>query len=199
VWLGQSSSWLAGTPGRLPGEIRSEKGSDCLASGMEGTPRRPEPAARRPPHATPRPWHSSSKPRPRPDRTPSPTLARLFRSRTLIALLTRLRKPFPFSTGLIASRNEALAVEAKIALAEAAEATGNPDRAAGLLQGSGSPTRVATTLRIARCFCSEVFARGTGKKEEAKRAYDELLTAIPAKPFAADARQRTAGIDGEAR
>src|SRR5580765_7843237 len=67
-------------------------------------------------------------------------VAQLFRARTLMAL-SRSPEAVPVLEGLVSGRSEALAAEAKVVLAEAVESTGNPDRAATLLQEVAAPAK----------------------------------------------------------
>jgi tetratricopeptide (TPR) repeat protein len=120
-------------------------------------------------------------------------VARLFRARTLIAL-SRGQEAVPVLEGLVSSRSEAIATEAKLVLAEAAEATGNPDRAAGLLQEIASPAKAGYYPPDAALLLLGGLRERQGKKDDAKRVYDDLLARFPQSPFAADARQRTAAL-----
>ena len=119
-------------------------------------------------------------------------VARLFRARTLIAL-SRGSEAVPVLEGL-SNGSDAMATEAKIALAEAAEATGNPDRAASLLQEIASPAKAGTYPPDAALLLLGGLRERQGKKDDAKRVYDDLLARFPQSPFAADARQRTAAL-----
>lgn len=120
-------------------------------------------------------------------------VARLFRARTLIAL-SRGQEAVPVLEGLVSSRSEAIATEAKLVLAEAAEATGNPDRAASLLQDIASPAKAGYYPPDAALLLLGGLRERQGKKDDAKRVYDDLLARFPQSPFAADARQRTAAL-----
>jgi hypothetical protein len=125
-------------------------------------------------------------------------VARLFRARTLIAL-SRAPEAVPVLEGLVSSRNEAIAVEAKLALAEAAEAAGNPDRAAGLLQEVASPSKTGYYPPDAALLLLGGLRERQGKKDEAKRVYDDLVARFPKSQFAADARQRATALTGAPR
>jgi hypothetical protein len=125
-------------------------------------------------------------------------VARLFRARTLIAL-SRGPEAVPVLEGLVSSRNEALATEAKVVLAEAVEAAGNPDRAAGLLQEVASPPKGGYYPPDAALLLLGGLRERQGKKDDAKRVYDDLLERFPQSPFAADARQRTTALTEKPR
>jgi hypothetical protein len=125
-------------------------------------------------------------------------VARLFRARTLIAL-SRAPEAVPVLEGVVSSRNEAIAVEAKLVLAEAAEAAGNPDRAASLLQEVASPSKAGYYPPDAALLLLGGLRERQGKKDEAKRVYDDLLARFPQSQFAADARQRATALSGTPR
>ena len=120
-------------------------------------------------------------------------VARLFRARTLIAL-SRAPEAVPVLEGLVSNRSEAIATEAKLALAEATEAGGNPDRAASLLQEVASPAKAGTYPPDAAMLLLGGLRERQGKTDDAKRVYDDLLVRFPQSPFAADARQRSAAL-----
>jgi tetratricopeptide (TPR) repeat protein len=120
-------------------------------------------------------------------------VARLFRARTLIAL-GRAPEAVPVLEGLVSSRSEAIATEAKLALAEATEAAGNPDRAATLLQEIASPAKAGIYPPDAAMLLLGGLRERQGKKDDAKRVYDDLLVRFPQSPFAADARQRSTAL-----
>jgi TolA-binding protein len=120
-------------------------------------------------------------------------VARLFRARTLMAL-SRAPEAIAILEGLVSGRNEAIATEAKLVLAEAAEATANPDRAASLLQEVASPSKAGYYPPDAALLLLGGLRERQGKKEDAKRVYDDLLARFPQSPFAADARQRSAAL-----
>jgi tetratricopeptide (TPR) repeat protein len=120
-------------------------------------------------------------------------VAALFRARTLIAL-SRGSEAVSVLEGLVSNRSEAIATEAKLALAEAAEATGNPDRAASLLQEIASPAKTGYYPPDAAMLLLAGLRERQGKKDDAKRIYDDLLARFPQSPFAADARLRTAAL-----
>jgi hypothetical protein len=118
-------------------------------------------------------------------------VAELFRARSLMAL-SRSPEAVPVLEGLLSSRNAALAAEAKVALAEAVESAGNPERAATLLQEVAAPAKGGYYPPDAALLLLAGVRERQGKKDEAKRAYDDLLTRFPQSPFAADVRQKTA-------
>ena len=120
-------------------------------------------------------------------------VARLFRARTLIAL-SRAPEAVPVLEGLVSNRSEAIATEAKLALAEATEAAGNPDRAASLLQDVASPAKAGYYPPDAAMLLLGGLRERQGKKDDAKRVYDDLLVRFPQSPFAVDARQRSAAL-----
>jgi tetratricopeptide (TPR) repeat protein len=125
-------------------------------------------------------------------------VAQLFRARTLM-VLSRGPEAVPILEGLVSGRNEGLAAEAKVSLAEAVEAAGSPDRAVALLQEVASPAKGASYPQDAALLLIGGVRERQGKKEEAKRVYDDLLARFPQSPFAADARQRTAELTAQAR
>ena len=125
-------------------------------------------------------------------------VARLFRARTLIAL-SRGPEAVPILEGLASSRNEALAAEAKIVLADAAESAGNWERAAGLLQEVAAPPKGGYYPGDGALLLLGGLRERQGKTDEAKRVYDELLARFPQSPFAADARERTAALTEKPR
>jgi len=125
-------------------------------------------------------------------------IARLFKARTLIAL-ARGPEAVPVLEGLMTSRNEGLATAAKVSLAEAVETGGNAERAATLLQEVAAPAKGASYPTDAALLLLGGVRDRQGKKDEAKRVYDDLLARFPQSPFAADARQRTGELTGKAR
>jgi tetratricopeptide (TPR) repeat protein len=116
-------------------------------------------------------------------------IARLFRARTLLAL-HRAPEAVPVLEGLTASHNEGLAAAAKVSLAEAVEATGNAERAATLLQEVAAPAKGASYPTDAALLMLGGVRERQGKKDDAKRVYDDLLARFPQSPFAAEAKQR---------
>jgi tetratricopeptide (TPR) repeat protein len=116
-------------------------------------------------------------------------VAQLFRGRTLLAL-GRAAEAVPVLEGLTGNANDGLAAGAKVALAEAVEATGNAERAATLLQEVAAPAKGASYPTDAALLLLGNLRERQGKKDEAKRAYDDLLAKFPQSPFAAEARQR---------
>ena len=116
-------------------------------------------------------------------------VARLFRARTLIAL-SRSSEAVPVLEGLVTGRDKGLEGEAKVMLAEASEATGNPDRAAKLLEELASASKEAPYPQDAALMLLGGVRERQGKTEDAKRVYSDLLARYPQSPFAADAKQR---------
>jgi len=174
---------LAGIAWNASREKSVEDANRLLASGMEAyaAPRYPEALTLFEQAATQAGSHAVA------------DVARLFRARTLLAL-QRGPEAVPLLEGLVTSRNEALAAEAKIALAEAAESAGNGDRAASLLQEVASPPKGGYYPPDGALLLLGGLRERQGKKDEAKRVYDELLTRFPQSPFAADARERTSAL-----
>jgi tetratricopeptide (TPR) repeat protein len=125
-------------------------------------------------------------------------VARLFRARTLMAL-SRGPEAVPVLEGLVGGRNEGLAAEAKVSLAEAVEAAGNPERAVALLQEVASPAKGASYPQDAALLLLGGVRERQGKKDDARRVYEDLLARFPQSPFAADARQRTADLTEKGR
>lgn len=117
-------------------------------------------------------------------------IARLFKARSLIAL-SRASEAVPVLEGLTSSGSESLAAAAKVSLAEAAEATGNADRAATLLQEVAAAAKPAYPADAALFMLGSVRER-QGKKDEAKRVYDDLIARFPQSPFATDLKARAA-------
>jgi tetratricopeptide (TPR) repeat protein len=124
-------------------------------------------------------------------------VARLFRARTLLAL-SRGAEAVPVLTGLTASGHEAIAAEAKVALAEAVETTGDAERAAGLLQEVATAAKPSYPQDAALLLLGGLRER-QGKKDEAKRVYDDLLAKFPQSAFASDAKQRSTALTGAAQ
>jgi len=118
-------------------------------------------------------------------------VARLFRARTLIAL-SRSPEAVPVLEGLMTGRDKGLDAEARVMLAEAAEAAGNPERAAKLLEDLASPTKGAAYPQDAALLLLGGLRERQGKTEDAKRVYADLLARYPQSPFATDAKQRIA-------
>jgi TolA-binding protein len=117
-------------------------------------------------------------------------VARFFKARTLLAL-SRGSEAVPVLEGLVAGGNPSLASEAKVSLAEAVEASGNADRAAALLHEVESSEEKGTYPRDGALMLLGGLYERQGKKDEAKRTYDDLLARFPQSPFASDARQRS--------
>ena len=119
-------------------------------------------------------------------------VARLYQGRTLIAM-GRAAEATPVLTSIASSGNTRLAAQAKVSLAEAAVAAGDPERAATTLQevvssmASSYPPDGAM-MRLA------AIREGQGKHAEAKRLYDEVAAKYPQGGFAAEAKQRSSDI-----
>ena len=118
-------------------------------------------------------------------------VARLFRARTLIAL-SRSSEAVPVLEGLVTGRDKGLDAEARVMLAEASEAAGNPERAAKLLEELASPAKGAPYPQDAALLLLGGLRDRQGKTEDAKRVYADLLARYPQSPFAADAKKRIA-------
>ena len=119
-------------------------------------------------------------------------LARLFRARTLLAL-SRGAEAVPVLQGLVGSGNASIAAEAKVAMAEAAEATGDAERAATLLNEIAMDAKPVYAQDAALMLLGGVRER-QGKKDEARKAYDDLLAKFPQSAFASDAKQRSTAL-----
>ncbi len=117
-------------------------------------------------------------------------VAGLFRARSLMAL-GRNSEAVTVLEGLVGVGNETLAAGAKVSLAEAVEATGNPERAATLLQEVASAAKEAHYPPDAALLLLGGVRERQGKPEDAKRIYEDLVARFPQSAFAADARQRT--------
>jgi len=117
-------------------------------------------------------------------------VALLFRGRTLVAL-GRAAEAVPVLEGLTNNANAGLAASAKVALAGAVEATGNAERAATLLQEVAAPAKGASYPTDAALILLGNLRERQGKKDEAKRTYEDLLARFPQSPFAAEARELT--------
>jgi len=124
-------------------------------------------------------------------------IARLFHARALIAL-SRGAEAVPALEALVKGGGESIAAESKIALAHIAEDAGDFERAAALLQGIASTEKGAYPQDGALLMLAGLRER-QGKKDEAKRVYDDLLARFPQGAFAADARQRVTELTGAAR
>jgi tetratricopeptide (TPR) repeat protein len=125
-------------------------------------------------------------------------VAQLFRARTLLSL-GRPGEAVPVLEQLTTNANEGLAAEAKVSLAEAVEASGNPERAATLLQEVATPAGKASYPADAALLLLASLHERQGKKAEAKKAYDDLIAKFPQSPFAAEARQRVGQPTGTGR
>ncbi len=119
-------------------------------------------------------------------------VARLLKARSLIAL-SRGADAIPVLEGLVAGADKGLGAEAKVLLAVASEATGNPERAAKLLEELASPDKSAAYPQDAALMLLGGLRDRQGKTEDAKRAYADLIARYPQSPFAADAKQRIGG------
>lgn len=118
-------------------------------------------------------------------------VARLFRARTLIAL-SRGAEAIPVLEALVSSRDKSLGAEAKVVLAEASEASGNPERAAKLLDELASAAKGASYPQDAALMLLGGLHERQGKTADAKRVYSDLVARYPQSPFAADAKLRIA-------
>ena len=119
-------------------------------------------------------------------------VARLFRARTLLAL-SRAPEAIPVLESLGSAGNKGLQAESKAVLAEALEATGNPDGAAKLLEELASAPKGSPYPQAAALLSLGGLRERQGKSGDAKRIYDDLIARYPQSPYAADARQRTTG------
>jgi tetratricopeptide (TPR) repeat protein len=120
-------------------------------------------------------------------------VARLFRARTLVAL-SRAGEAVPILESLAASGNAGLAATAKVALAEAAEAAGNPERAASIYQELSAATKDAAYPPDAALLMLGGVRQRQGKKDEAKKVYDDVVARFPQSPFATEAKARAAEL-----
>lgn len=123
---------------------------------------------------------------------PIGAVARLLEARTLIAL-SRATEAVPVLEGLLAVSDQGLVAGAKVVLAEASEATGNPERAAKLLEELASAGKGAAYPQDAALMLLGGLRDRQGKAEDAKRAYSDLIARYPQSPFAAEAKQRIGG------
>jgi predicted negative regulator of RcsB-dependent stress response len=119
-------------------------------------------------------------------------IGHLFHARTLIAL-SRGNEAVSELEDLVKSGSEGLAAEAKLALAQIAEDAKDFDRAAALLQGMGSAEKGAYPPDGALLLLGNLRER-QGKTDDAKKAYDDLLTRFPQSAFADEARQRVSEL-----
>ena len=125
-------------------------------------------------------------------------VARLFRARCLLGL-GRAAEAVPVLEGLSANGNEGLAAESKVSLAEALEATGNADRGAALLAEVASVEKNPSFPKDAALLMLGNLRERQGKKDDAKKAYDDLIAKFPGSPFATDAKDRSAAMSGLSR
>jgi TolA-binding protein len=123
---------------------------------------------------------------------PIGSVARLFKARSMIAL-SRSPEAIPVLEGLVAGPDKGLGAEAKVMLAEASEANGNPEGAAKLLEELASADKGAAYPQDAALMLLGRLRDRQGKTEDAKRAYSDLIARYPQSPFAADAKQRIGG------
>jgi hypothetical protein len=117
-------------------------------------------------------------------------VARMFRARTLIAL-KRPAEAVPLLEGLISNGHAGLAGEAKASLSEAVEATGNFDRAASLLQELAAGGKDSAYPPDAALLALGELRERQGRKDEAKKVYDDLIAKYPQSAFANEAKQHT--------
>jgi hypothetical protein len=125
-------------------------------------------------------------------------VARLFRARALLGL-GRAAEAVPVLEGLAANGNESLAAESKVSLAEAVEATGNADRAATLLTELASVEKNPSYPKDAALLLLANLRERQGKKDEAKKVYDDLIAKFPQSAFVADAKERSGALSGSSR
>jgi len=123
---------------------------------------------------------------------PIGAVARLLEARTLIGL-SRATEAVPVLEGLLAASDKGLVAGAKVVLAEASEATGNPERAAKLLEELASAGKGAAYPQDAALMLLGGLRDRQGKTEDAKRAFGDLIARYPQSPFAAEAKQRIGG------
>jgi len=90
------------------------------------------------------------------------------------------------------------AAEAKLALAQIAEDAKDFDRAAALLQGMGSAEKGAYPPDGALLLLGNLRER-QGKTDDAKKAYDDLLTRFPQSAFADEAAKARAKVTSARR
>jgi hypothetical protein len=120
---------------------------------------------------------------------PIGNVARLFKARSLIAL-TRSAEAIPVLEGLTSGSDKGLDAEAKVMLAEASEASGNPERAAKLLEELAAAGKNAAYPQDAALMLLAGLRERQGKVDDAKRVYADLIARYPQSPFAADAKLR---------
>ena len=119
-------------------------------------------------------------------------IAKLYKGRTLIAL-GRASEAVPVLESVASSRNARLVPQAKVALAQAASAAGDLERAATLLQEVGASTDGNYPPDAALMLLAGV-RENQGRQADAKRIYDDIIARFPQGAFAADARTRTAEL-----
>ena len=119
-------------------------------------------------------------------------VARLMKARTLIAL-SRPAEAIPLLEALGDAADKNLGAESKVMLGEALEASGNPERAAQLFQELASPGKSAAYPQDAALMFLAGVRERQGKKDDAKKAYADLIARFPQSPFAAEAKQRIGG------
>jgi tetratricopeptide (TPR) repeat protein len=119
-------------------------------------------------------------------------IAQLYKGRTLIAL-GRASEAVPVLESVASSRNARLVPQAKVALAQAASASGDLERAATLLQEVGASTDGTYPPDAALMLLAGV-RENQGRNADAKRIYDDIVARFPQGAFAAEARTRTAAL-----
>jgi predicted negative regulator of RcsB-dependent stress response len=124
-------------------------------------------------------------------------VARFYRARTMMAL-GRAADAVPILEKVARSADDALAAQAKVSLSQALAASGNADRAATILTEVAAATDGAYPPDAALAALAELKA-GQGKKDEARKTYEELLTRFPQSPFADEARRNVGAQPGAAR
>jgi TolA-binding protein len=95
----------------------------------------------------------------------------------------------------LASGGSPIAAQAKVALANALAAKGDYDRAGALLQEVAGQTAAGFPPDAALSMLAALRAR-QGKNDEARKAYEDLLSRFPQSPLAQDARQRVTELSG---
>jgi len=124
-------------------------------------------------------------------------VAQLYRGRALIAV-NRAGEAVPVLEGVSHASNAYLAAIGKATLAQALAASGNADRAAALLTELSSVTGGVYPGDAALAQLAGIREQ-QGKKDEARRAYQDLLSRFPESPFAADAKQKVSPAGSSTR
>jgi tetratricopeptide (TPR) repeat protein len=119
-------------------------------------------------------------------------IAQLYKGRTLIAM-GRASEAVPVLEAVASSRNTRLVPQAKVALAQAASASGDLERAATLLQEVGASTDGTYPPDAALMLLAGV-RLSQGRKADAKRIYDDIVARFPQGAFATEARTKTGEI-----